>query len=139
MNENLDPSSENLSSNEREFENNLRPVSFEDFSGQDHVINNLKIFVEKPYTLNNSECLEIQNLLNNDTKIMIGHTYLYNSKIKVFHFKSTSNLFSKSLYGSGCICFTPQLILFVSGSIFIILTFIDCPIDKRSEGLLTLE
>ena len=46
MNENLDPSSENFSSNEREFENNLRPVSFEDFSGQDHVINNLKIFVE---------------------------------------------------------------------------------------------
>ena len=46
MNENLDPSSENLSSNEREFENNLRPGSFEDFSGQDHVINNLKIFVE---------------------------------------------------------------------------------------------
>ena len=46
MNEKLDPSSENLSSNEREFENNLRPVSFEDFSGQDHVINNLKIFVE---------------------------------------------------------------------------------------------
>ena len=46
MNENLDPSSENISSNEREFENNLRPVSFEDFSGQDHVINNLKIFVE---------------------------------------------------------------------------------------------
>ena len=46
MNENLDPSSENLSSNEREFENNLRPVSFEDFSGQDHVIDNLKIFVE---------------------------------------------------------------------------------------------
>ena len=46
MNENLDPSSENLSSNDREFENNLRPVSFEDFSGQDHVINNLKIFVE---------------------------------------------------------------------------------------------
>jgi Holliday junction DNA helicase RuvB len=46
MNENLDPTSENLSSNEREFENNLRPVSFEDFSGQNHVINNLKIFVE---------------------------------------------------------------------------------------------
>ena len=46
MNENLDPSAENLSSNEREFENNLRPISFDDFSGQDHVINNLKIFVE---------------------------------------------------------------------------------------------
>jgi len=46
MNENLDPSPENLSENEREFENNLRPISFNDFSGQEHVINNLKIFVE---------------------------------------------------------------------------------------------
>ncbi len=46
MNENLDPSAENLSENEREFENNLRPISFNEFSGQEHVINNLKIFVE---------------------------------------------------------------------------------------------
>ncbi len=48
---------------------------------KDALKHKLKIFVEKPYTLNNSQCLEIQNLLNNDTKIMIGHTYLYNSKI----------------------------------------------------------
>lgn len=46
MNENLDPSAENLSENEMEFENNLRPISFNEFSGQEHVINNLKIFVE---------------------------------------------------------------------------------------------
>jgi len=46
MNENLDPSAENLSENEREFENNLRPNSFDDFSGQEHVISNLKVFVE---------------------------------------------------------------------------------------------
>ena len=46
MNENLNPSSENLSSNDKEFENNLRPSSFEDFKGQAHVIDNLKIFVE---------------------------------------------------------------------------------------------
>ncbi len=46
MNENLDPSSESLSSEEKEFENNLRPNSFEDFSGQDQVIDNLKIFVQ---------------------------------------------------------------------------------------------
>ena len=46
MNENLDPSSENLSDKEIEFENNLRPSSFEDFQGQDHVIENLKVFVE---------------------------------------------------------------------------------------------
>ena len=46
MNENLDPSPVNLSSEEREFENNLRPRSFDEFSGQDQVIENLKIFVE---------------------------------------------------------------------------------------------
>ena len=46
MNENLDPSPENLSENEREFENNLRPNSFDDFSGQEHVLSNLKVFVE---------------------------------------------------------------------------------------------
>ena len=34
MNENLDPSSENLSDKEIEFENNLRPSSFDDFQGQ---------------------------------------------------------------------------------------------------------
>jgi len=46
MNENLDPSSINLSTEEKEFENNLRPSSFDDFSGQDQVIENLKIFVQ---------------------------------------------------------------------------------------------
>ena len=46
MNENLDPSSINLSPEEKEFENNLRPNSFDDFRGQDQVIENLKIFVQ---------------------------------------------------------------------------------------------
>ena len=46
MNENLDPSSNNLSSDEHEFEQNLRPLSFDDFTGQDHVLENLKIFVQ---------------------------------------------------------------------------------------------
>ncbi|MAP99729.1 MAG: Holliday junction branch migration DNA helicase RuvB [Flavobacteriaceae bacterium] len=46
MNENLDPSFENLSEKERELEINLRPSSFEDFQGQDHVIENLKVFVQ---------------------------------------------------------------------------------------------
>ena len=36
----------NLSTEEKEFENNLRPSSFDDFSGQDQVIENLKIFVQ---------------------------------------------------------------------------------------------
>tara|TARA_B100000524_G_scaffold344147_1_gene241056 strand:- start:653 stop:1675 length:1023 start_codon:yes stop_codon:yes gene_type:complete len=46
MNENLNPSSENLSFNDKEFEKNLRPSSFSDFQGQEHIINNLKVFVE---------------------------------------------------------------------------------------------
>ena len=46
MNENLDPSPENLSEKEIELEINLRPLSFDDFQGQDHVIENLKVFVE---------------------------------------------------------------------------------------------
>ena len=46
MNENLDPSQINMSPEEKEFENNLRPNSFDEFSGQDQIIENLKIFVQ---------------------------------------------------------------------------------------------
>jgi Holliday junction DNA helicase RuvB len=46
MNENLDPSSENLSPVERDIEKVLRPQAFEDFTGQEKIMENLKIFVE---------------------------------------------------------------------------------------------
>ena len=46
MNENLNPSSENLSSTEKEIEKVLRPSGFNDFTGQFKVVENLKIFVE---------------------------------------------------------------------------------------------
>jgi Holliday junction DNA helicase RuvB len=46
MNENLDPSEENLGSAEKEFERALRPSLFDDFSGQPAVVDNLRIFVE---------------------------------------------------------------------------------------------
>jgi len=46
MNENLNPSSENLSSEEFEVEKKLRPLSFDDFAGQDKVLDNLQIFVK---------------------------------------------------------------------------------------------
>ncbi len=46
MNENLDPSTENLSQEELAIEKALRPVSFDDFTGQAQVLENLKIFVE---------------------------------------------------------------------------------------------
>ena len=36
-----------LTSRERDFENALRPLSFEDFSGQDKVVENLRIFVKE--------------------------------------------------------------------------------------------
>ncbi len=46
MNENLDPTSDNFSSEERDIEKALRPLSFHDFTGQDQVLENLKVFVE---------------------------------------------------------------------------------------------
>jgi Holliday junction DNA helicase RuvB len=46
MNENLNPESTNFSNDELEVEKKLRPLSFDDFTGQDQAIENLKIFVE---------------------------------------------------------------------------------------------
>ncbi len=46
MNENLNPNSENYSPEELDVEKALRPLSFEDFTGQDQVLENLQIFVQ---------------------------------------------------------------------------------------------
>lgn len=46
MNENLDPSGNQLTNTELEIEKVLRPCVFEDFAGQKKVTDNLKIFVE---------------------------------------------------------------------------------------------
>ena len=46
MNENLDPTKDHFSSEELDIERALRPLSFEDFTGQDQVLENLKIFVQ---------------------------------------------------------------------------------------------
>lgn len=46
MNPNIDPNSENLSSAEKEFEKVLRPKEFEDFTGQEAVVENLRVFVQ---------------------------------------------------------------------------------------------
>jgi len=46
MNENLNPEKENFSAEELDVEKKLRPLSFEDFTGQEQAIENLKIFVE---------------------------------------------------------------------------------------------
>ena len=46
MNENLDPTGEHLSTAEQEIDKALRPLSFDDFAGQDQVLENLRIFVE---------------------------------------------------------------------------------------------
>jgi Holliday junction DNA helicase RuvB len=46
MNDNLDPSNENFSPEEIEVEKKLRPLSFDDFNGQEKVLDNLKIFVQ---------------------------------------------------------------------------------------------
>lgn len=46
MNENLDPSGDKLSPEEFDIERALRPISFDDFTGQAKVLENLKVFVQ---------------------------------------------------------------------------------------------
>lgn len=46
MEENFDIREHQLTSRERDFENALRPLNFSDFSGQDKVVDNLRIFVK---------------------------------------------------------------------------------------------
>ncbi len=46
MNENLDPTNNNFSPEEIDVEKKLRPLTFEDFTGQDQVLENLQIFVQ---------------------------------------------------------------------------------------------
>lgn len=46
MNENLDPTSDGFSKEELDIERALRPVSFDDFTGQQQVLENLKVFVQ---------------------------------------------------------------------------------------------
>ncbi|MEH6682478.1 MAG: Holliday junction branch migration DNA helicase RuvB [Sediminicola sp.] len=46
MNENLDPTGHNFSEEEFDIERALRPISFDDFTGQEQVLENLKVFVQ---------------------------------------------------------------------------------------------
>jgi holliday junction DNA helicase RuvB len=46
MNQNLDPTNKGFNLEELDIEKRLRPLSFDDFAGQDQVLENLKVFVE---------------------------------------------------------------------------------------------
>lgn len=46
MNENLDPTNKRFTHDENDIERKLRPLSFDDFTGQDQVLENLQIFVQ---------------------------------------------------------------------------------------------
>jgi Holliday junction DNA helicase RuvB len=46
MNENLDPTTNGYNAEELDLEKRLRPLSFDDFAGQDQVLQNLKVFVQ---------------------------------------------------------------------------------------------
>ncbi|WP_299526927.1 Holliday junction branch migration DNA helicase RuvB [Winogradskyella sp.] len=46
MNENLNPSNDNFSPEDLDVERKLRPLTFEDFTGQDQVLENLLVFVK---------------------------------------------------------------------------------------------
>jgi Holliday junction DNA helicase RuvB len=46
MNENLDPTTNGYNAEELDLEKKLRPLSFDDFAGQDQILENLKVFVQ---------------------------------------------------------------------------------------------
>ncbi len=46
MNEHLDPTTDGFSREEYDIERALRPITFDDFTGQEQVLENLKVFVE---------------------------------------------------------------------------------------------
>jgi len=46
MNENLDANNEKLSNTDKDYEKALRPIEFNDFSGQESVVDNLRVFVQ---------------------------------------------------------------------------------------------
>ncbi|MBQ4818692.1 Holliday junction branch migration DNA helicase RuvB [Aquimarina sp. MMG016] len=46
MNENLNPTNDNFSNEDLDIERALRPLNFQDFTGQDQVLENLQIFVQ---------------------------------------------------------------------------------------------
>lgn len=46
MNQNLDATDKNFNSEDLDVEKKLRPLSFDDFTGQEQILDNLKIFVE---------------------------------------------------------------------------------------------
>lgn len=46
MNENLDPTNQHFNPEELDLEKKLRPLSFDDFAGQDQILENLKVFVQ---------------------------------------------------------------------------------------------
>jgi Holliday junction DNA helicase RuvB len=45
MNEHLDPTNQRFNADELDIEKKLRPLSFDDFAGQDQILENLKVFV----------------------------------------------------------------------------------------------
>ena len=46
MNEYLDPTDDQFSPEEQDFDRALRPLNFDDFAGQDAILENLKVFVQ---------------------------------------------------------------------------------------------
>lgn len=62
----------------------------------DAIKKNIHILTEKPYTMNLIECNNIGTILKKNTKLMIGHTFLYCSKIEFIKKYITHYMFNKS-------------------------------------------
>ncbi len=55
MNEHLDPTDNQFSKEDNDIDRALRPLSFDDFAGQDAILENLKVFVSAAKALSGEE------------------------------------------------------------------------------------
>ena len=101
MNEYLDPSAEGFSNEELDIERALRPVNFDDFTGQEQVLENLKVFVEAANR--RGEALDhtlfhgppglgkttLANILANELGVKLGTYTHFSNSLHVYerHFK----------------------------------------------------
>ena len=98
-----------LSSRERDFENVLRPLAFEDFSGQDKVVDNLRVFASHGHLLPDVPPMPAR--FPRGTVFLRGHSHIPRGEtLGDFHFWNPGSLSlpkggsprSYGVYEDGC-------------------------------------
>ena len=91
---------QHVTSGERDFENALRPLNFDDVSGQDKLVDNLRIFVKAARV--RGEALD-QDVYKRQGQ-WVGHLQsLYLHRIVLLHNRYRSPVYPCLLYTSRCV------------------------------------